>query len=178
MNQYKAILKDNIRQVFDDYIDALTIPEISYFAIGVQDILNKSSASLMSRIEWQMLFKALDYADHDPIRKAALSSQRNIIIFDEIDHVDNLGKEIMHQRKKFEMSKGVVIMERHLTYNYMLTLGTDYSKFDGREFLQKHYQAIQCLLADMKLIIEPIAKHYKTSYFANRLACNDTDSCF
>ena len=168
MSQYKAILKDSVRQIFDDYIDALTIPEISYFAIGVQDTLSKSSASLMSRIEWQMLFKALDYVDHDPIRKAALNSQRNIIVFDEIDHVDSLGKEIMHQRNKFEVSKGLVIMERHLTYNYMLTLGTGYSNFDSRKFLQKYYQDIQHLLADMKLIIEPIARQYKLRYFDNK----------
>lgn len=161
MDKYHAILQASLRETFNDYVDALEIPTIDYIAIGIQSTITQESASIMSRIEWQKTFKALNFAPFDPLRKAALHSQRNLILMDELDYVDNLGKEIMRQRKFHEIDKGLVVMERHLTYNYMLTLATHYSKFDSRAFYFKYKPQICELFNDLKQIVEPIAADFR-----------------
>lgn len=160
-DQYHAIFKENVRELFDDYTTSLKMPEIDYFAIGIQNTINRESASVMSRLEWQKTFKALNFAPYDPLRKAALQTHRSIIFIDELDCLDSLGKEIMRQRKLYEIDKGIVVMDRHLTYNYMLTLGTHYSKFDSQAFYLKYYAQIKHIFEDLKMVLEPIAADFR-----------------
>ncbi len=162
MNQYHAIFRENIRDLFNDYTTSLNIPEIDYFAIGIQNTINRESASIMSRLEWQTTFKAFNFAPYDPLRKAALQTNRTIIFMDELDWVDSLGKEVMLQRKRHEIDKGMVVMDRHLTYNYMLTLATHYTQFDGHAFYLKYCAQIRRVFDDMKLILEPVAIDFRT----------------
>ena len=78
---YLPIITDTTRKTFFDYIDSLDIPQVDYFAIGVQDILSRKSISLMSRKEWQEHFVRNHYAEYDPIRRITLFTKRNIIPF-------------------------------------------------------------------------------------------------
>src|SRR5437870_2607310 len=120
-NSYSPITGTTISTFFD-YVDALDVPQIDYFAIGVQNIFLKKSASIMSLPEWQKIFVVNNYADYDPLRRATLCTKRNIISFTEIDYIDNFGKEIMHQRSLMGIKNGVVFMERLSGYNYIITL--------------------------------------------------------
>lgn len=160
MESYKAIFRADIRSVFEDYIDSLNIPLVDYFAIAIQDPVNLRSASMMSRVEWQKTFKTMNYADHDPIRTAVLNTNRSIICFDEVDHLNTLGNEIMLQRKKHEMRNGVVLVDRRGTNNYMMTLATDYRAFQAKEFLLKHRVELARVFKDLSLILQPIASEY------------------
>lgn len=78
----------------------------------------------MSLPEWQKYFSDNQFAPHDPIRKITLNTKRNLIPFDEIDYVDNFGKEIMRQRSLMGIKNGIILMERFPKHNYMITLGT------------------------------------------------------
>ena len=157
---YKPVFNHEHRRIFAAYINALNIADIDYFAIGFQDTIFRKSFSLMSNLEWQKFFKAQGYAAYDPIRKAAFGCNRNFFSFDHIDYGDNLGKEIMRQRKLHHIVKGLVMMERHLGHNYMLTLATSYSKFNAFEFYMKHCKNLLVLFHDLKKIIEPEVQHY------------------
>lgn len=160
-SSYEAIFDDTIRQVFNEYVKALELPFIDYFAIGVQDRVRMKSASLMSRVDWQKYFKEREFAEHDPIRLASLNTQSKIFTFEEVDCRNNFGKEVMRHRRKHGIQNGLVIMDRTLGHNFMLTLATGYNKFDGYKFYYEQRQAIDSMFADFKSIIEPIAKGYK-----------------
>jgi len=160
MESYKAIFRTDIRSVFEDYIDSLNIPQIDYFAIAIQDPINLRSASMMSRLEWQKTFKAMNFAEYDPIRTAVLNTNRSVFYFDEVDHLNTLGNEIMLQRKKHEMRNGIVLVDRQGTNNYMMTLATDYRAFEGKDFLLKHRAELARIFKDLSLILQPIASDY------------------
>lgn len=163
-NCYKALFNQNHRQAFGEYTQALSVEEVDYFAIGFQDTINQKSCSFMSNLDWQKTFKAQDFAPYDPVRKAALGSTRHFFSFDQIDYCDNLGKEIMRQRKRFGMLKGLVIMERHLGYNYMMTLATGYTNFDAFDFYMRHTKDLKIILSDLKKLLASESKHLMIAY--------------
>lgn len=159
-NKYAPILSDTTRDTFFDYTDSLDIPEIDYFAIGLQKNKCKSSISLMSRPEWQKHFITNQYAAYDPIRKVALNTKRNLIPFSEIDFVDSFGAEIMRQRALMGIKNGIILMNRTPKFNYMITLATEFSKFDPFRFITTYHKELQILKIDFAKIIEKDAKNF------------------
>ncbi len=154
MTSYSPIINDTTKQTFFNYIDSLDIPQIDYFAIGVQNTVDRKSISLMSLPEWQQHFTANQYADYDPIRRVTLCTNRNIIPFAEIDFIDNFGKEIMRQRTKMGVKDGVVLMQRFPKFNYMITLGTGFSRFDAFDFIKRYHYGIRIIKSDLMQLIE------------------------
>lgn len=146
---YLPIITDSTKQAFFDYINAINIPQIDYFAIGIQHIATKKSISIMSSLEWQNQFITNNYVDFDPLRKATLHTKRTIIPFVEIDFIDNFGKEIMQQRAKMGIGNGIILMERFPKYNYMITLGTGFKKFDAYDFLKQYHDKIAFVKSDL-----------------------------
>ena len=114
----------------------------------------------MSSPEWQKYFCDNQFADHDPVRKITLCTKRNINPFEEIDHVDTFGKEIMKQRSLMGIKDGIILMERFSKHNYMVTLGTGFSKFDAFDFMKKYHDKIQLIKSDMIKLIEKDAKNF------------------
>jgi hypothetical protein len=159
INSYSPITTKTTKQTFFDYIDLLNIPQIDYFAIGVQNLITKKSTSLMSRQEWQKHFIDNQYASYDPIRRVALSTKRSLIPINEIDFVDNFGKEIMRQRAIMGIKNGIVLMQRFPEFNYIITLGTNFSKFDAFVFIKQYHDKIALLKEDLIRIIERDAKN-------------------
>lgn len=159
-NNYSPINSNSTKETFNNYIDSLDIPQIDYFAVGVQNTLLKKSMSLMSLPEWQKYFSDNQFADHDPIRKVTLNTRRNLIPFEEIDYVDNFGKEIMKQRSLKGIKNGIILMQRFPRHNYMITLGTGLSKFDAFDFIKRHHDKIQLIKNDLIKIIEKDAKDF------------------
>lgn len=153
-NSYLPILTETTKKTFFDYIDSLDIPQIDYFAIGVQNVAIKKSISLMSRQEWQKHFVLNQYAEYDPIRRVTLHTKRNLIPFNEIDFLDNYGKEIMRQRTLMGIKSGIILMERFAKFNYMITLGTGFSKFDAYDFIKRYHDKISILKKDLIQLIE------------------------
>jgi hypothetical protein len=151
---YSPILTDATRETFFDYVDALKMPQIDYFAIGVQNKLTQQSISLMSNPEWQKQFSYHHYAANDPLRRASLCTPRNVIPLDEIDHCDNFGKEIMRQRALSGVKNGLILMRRFATYNYIITLGTSFSQFRPSDFVLRYYDPITLVKNDFIRIIE------------------------
>jgi hypothetical protein len=158
-NNYLPITTKTTKQTFFDYVDLLDIPQIDYFAIGVQNLITKKSISVMSRQEWQKHFVKNQYANYDPIRRVALSTKRNLIPFNEIDFVDNFGKEIMRQRAMMEIKNGIVLMQRFPEFNYIITLGTNFSQFDAFAFIKQYHDKIALLKEDLIHIVERDAKN-------------------
>lgn len=158
--KYTSINDKSTKAIFFNYIDSLDIPQIDYFAVGVQNIPTKTSTSIMSLPEWQNYYSNNELACHDPIRKITLNTKRNIIPFEEIDYVDNFGKEIMRQRSLIGIKNGIILMERFPKHNYMITLGTGFSKFDAFDFIKKYHDKIQLLKKDLTKIIEKDAQHF------------------
>lgn len=154
------ILTDTTRQTFFDYVDSLDIPQIDYFAIGIQNLIIKKSISLMSLPEWQQHFIAKQYAHYDPVRRVALCTKRNLIPFREIDFVDNFGKEIMRQRAMMGIKDGIILMQRFSTFNYMITLGTGFSKFDAFDFIKRYHDRISLIRSDFIHLVEKDAKNF------------------
>jgi hypothetical protein len=153
-NNYTPILTNTTKKTFFAYIDSLDIPQIDYFAIGVQNHVTKKSISIMSSAEWQKHFTENQYADCDPIRKATLYTKRNFIPFCEIDFVDNFGKEIMNQRSRMGIKNGIILMERFPKFNYMVTLGTGFSNFDSFDFIKRYHDRINLIKNDFINLIK------------------------
>lgn len=151
---YQPILTNTTKETFLDYIDSLDIPQIDYFAIGVQNLNDKKSISLMSSEEWQQHFVRNQYAEYDPIRRISLNTNRNIIPFKEIDFVDNFGKEIMRQRAKMGIKDGIILMERFKKFNFILTLGTGFSNFDSFDFLKRYHDKLSLIKMDFINLIQ------------------------
>jgi len=158
--KYLPILTETTKKTFFDYIDSLDVPQIDYFAIGVQNTLDKTSISLMSRQEWQKHFVINQYAEHDPLRQVTLYTKRNLISFNEIDFINNYGKEIMHQRVLMDIKKGIVLMARFPKFNYMITLGTGFSKFDAFDFIKRYHDKIRLIKNDLIRLIEKDANNF------------------
>lgn len=161
LGDYQAIDELNTKKLFLSYFEILNIPIIDYLAIGVQDNNKKISSSLMSNSEWQNTFRINDFAKHDPIRRTAFNTSCKIFTFDEIDCHDNYGKEIMKQRAKHYIQNGLVIMDRNLYFNYMLTLGTGYKNFNPYPFYFDNFIAINKIFSDLKKIISPLTTQYQ-----------------
>lgn len=160
---YNPIETEESLLTFNKYTKILDIPEIDYFAVGIQSVAAKKSKSLMSLPDWQMFFINNNLAEFDPIRKAALITKRNIIPFNEIDYVDNAGKYVMEQRKAHNISNGIILMERKNKYNFMITLGTDFSKFDAHDFIKKYHDQLGKIKRDLIKIIEKDSTEFLVS---------------
>lgn len=158
--KYSPIIGKTTKDTFFNYIELIDLPEIDYFAIGIQSQITKNSMSLMSLPEWQKHFNYNEYAEFDPLRKATFNTPRNFIPLNEIDFSDNFGKEIMHQRKIFGIKNGIVLMERLNHYNYMITLGTSFSRFAPFDFLKNRYDGLIQLKQDLIKIIDTDAKKF------------------
>ena len=154
LNNYQPIKTASTKQTFSDYIESLDIPQIDYFAIGIQNRVTCQSISLMSLPEWQKHFTENGYANHDPIRKATLYTKRNFIPFCEIDFVDNFGKEIMKKRSNMGIKNGIILMERFAKFNYMVTLGTGFSSFDAFDFINRYYNQLHLIKNDLISLVE------------------------
>ena len=154
INNYLPILTDSTKRVFFDYVDSLDIPQIDYFAIGIQNLHSKKSISLMSLPEWQSHFVDNNYANYDPVRRVTLFTKRNIIPFREIDFVDNFGKEIMRQRKIMGIKDGIILMQRFPKFNYMITLGTGFSKFNAFDFFKRYHDKVHLIKTDLINLVE------------------------
>ena len=157
---YRPIYTSSTKETFFEYISSLRIPQIDYFAIGVQSVFSMKSISIMSLPEWQRFFVANEYAKFDPFRRATLYTRRNYIPFNEIDFCDSLGKEIMRQRQNMGIKNGIILMERFPKFNYMITLGTGYSRFDSFDFLSKFHNQLHLLKNDLIKIIEKDAVRF------------------
>lgn len=171
---YCPIIDKSTKDVFMDYTSAVNLPPIDYFAVGIQDILTRKSISLMSRIEWQKTFVDNHYAENDPIRKTVLNTRRNFISLDDIDFFDNFGKEIMRQRALMGIKTGLVFVEKEAQFNLMITLGSEYSKFDTFKFIQNNYTKMMFLKKDLIKIIEKDARNFLPSYVLEKFThpCN------
>lgn len=165
LGKYQALDSRDKRSIFVDYINAVKVPIIDYIAIGVQDTIHRTSTSLMSRKEWQETFNKLDLASHDPIRKASFQTKSRLFTFEEVDFIDSAGKEVMRQRKKHEIVNGLIVMDRKLGYNFMLTLGTGYKNFKPYRFYLDNKNAIDHLFVDLKDIISPCTKDYQPKIY-------------
>ncbi len=159
-NNALLILTSSTQKTFFDYVDSLDVPEIDYFAIGIQNILENKSISLMSNQEWQKKFIENQYANFDPVRSAALCTSRNVLPFNEIDFLNNFGKEIMHQRALLGIKSGIILMERFDKFNYMITLGTAFSKFDAFDFIKRYHDKILLIKRDLIHLVEKDAKNF------------------
>lgn len=161
INKYYSPIKDiSTKATFSNYIDSLDIPQIDYFAIGIQDVIANSSISLMSSTEWQKYYTYNQLANYDPIRRVALNTKRNIIPFDQIDFFDNYGREIMRQRSLMGIKNGIILMERFPKYNYMVTLGTGFSSFDAFDFVKRYHDKIQLIKNDFMQLIQKEAINF------------------
>jgi|GEM_PF-958719 len=158
LGEYKALDTNSLRSYFLDYIDALDMPIIDYFAIGVQDRIHKKSASLMSRLDWQKTFRSLNLANHDPVRKASFNTNAKIFTFDELDFQDSAGKEVMRQRRLHDIENGIVVMRRLLGHNFMLTLATGYKNFEPYKFLIDNHDSINRIFNDFTELVAPATK--------------------
>lgn len=163
-DSYLPIVDESTKNVFMDYTSAVNLSPIDYFAVGIQDILTRKSISLMSRIEWQKIFVDNHFAENDPVRKTVLNTRRNFISLDEIDFFDNFGKEIMRQRAMMGIKTGLVLVEKVAQFNLMITLGTEYSKFDILKFIKSNHLKITFLKRDFIKIIEKDARQFLPSY--------------
>lgn len=169
-NNYLPILTDSTKRTFFNYVDSLDIPLIDYFAIGVQNTVVKKSISLMSSDEWQKHFVINQYAEHDPIRRVTLHTKRYLIPFQEIDFVDNYGKEIMRQRALMGIKNGIILMQRFPKFNYMITLGTGYSKFDAFEFIKRYHDRISLIKTDFINLIQKDTQLFLPQEIFNHLS--------
>lgn len=169
-NNYLPILTDSTKRTFFNYVDSLDIPQIDYFAIGVQNTVVKKSISLMSSDEWQKHFVLNQYAEHDPIRRVTLHTKRCLIPFREIDFVDNYGKEIMRQRALMGIKNGIILMQRFPKFNYMITLGTGYSKFNAFEFIKRYHDRISLIKTDFINLIQKDTKLFLPQEIFNHLS--------
>lgn len=162
-NNYKPIHNTTTKTTFQSYINSLDIPQIDYFAIGIQNASSKKSMSLMSSPEWQKYFIDNQLAEHDPVRKVTLNTKRTLIPFDEIDFVDNFGKEIMKRRSMMGIKNGIILVQRHPKHNYMITLGTSFSEFDAFDFIKRYHDKIQLIKNDFINIIEKDTREFMPS---------------
>lgn len=169
LGQYEALNSKELRNTFLSYVDALNMPAIDYVAIGVQDTIQKKSASLMSRAEWQNTFKSLNLAKDDPVRIASFNNKSGIFSFDEVDCRSSAGKEVMRQRKRHEIENGLVLIRRDLGTNFMLTLATGYKDFDAYKFFINHTTAIGHVFDDLISMVSPETKGYQFTSLSRQI---------
>ena len=161
LGEYAVLEQKELRTLFLDYIESLEIPLIDYVAIGVQDNLHRTSTSMMSRPDWQSTFKKGGFAKFDPIRKASFNTRNRFFAFEDVNPEDSFGKEIMLQRKRHEIENGMVIMDRQLGHNFMLTLATGYKNFKPHQYYLDYKGVISKIFDDLKLMVKPSTLHYQ-----------------
>lgn len=171
LGKYKSLDRQDLVANFDLYFKALELPFMDYLAIGVQDTIHKTSASLMSNQDWRKTFKELNLADDDPIRKASFSTRAHHFSFDEIDYQNSAGHEVMRQRKLNGIENGLVFMKRSLTHNFMLTLGTGFKNINTYKYLIDYYPNVQKMFNDLIALVTPATKQYQIM-ISNR-PCDD-----
>lgn len=171
LGEYLSLDGTNITTDFQSYIKALELPFMDYVAIGVQDTIHKKSTSIMSSAEWQKTFKELGLANDDPVRKASFSTHTKYFSFDGIDCQNNSGREVMRQRKLHGIENGLVFMERKLSHNFMLTLGTGYKGFNTYKYLIDHHIAIQKVFSDLISLVTPATKPYQVKIINHQDVC-------
>jgi hypothetical protein len=159
MPVYKSVSDEKSNDLFRNYTSSLNIPQIEYFAIGVQDVETKSSISLMSCTEWSEEFYRNNYAPHDPLRQAVLNTNKSFFAFDELDHIDSFGSYIMGKRKKLNMRNGIVLVDRYKDKNVLLTLATGDHRFKPIGFFKLYFQDLKEIKKDFTEIIK---KHIRT----------------
>ena len=160
-NEYLVLDKKNLRETFIDYFQALEIPVIDYLAIGIQDTVNQKSTSLMSNVEWQKTFKNLNFAPYDPIRKAALNSKTTVFSFEDVNHQDLMGSEVMRQRKKHQIENGLVLVRRNLGHNFMMTLGTGFKNFQSHKFFLDYRESTYKIFDDLICLVSPLCADFQ-----------------
>ena len=165
LGTYQALEDKAFRNTFLDYLDAIEIPIIDYMAIGVQDTISKTSTSIMSRPDWQAAFKSLNLAEYDPVRKAAFNTKSNIFSFNELDYNDSFGNKVMQERRRYGIENGIVLIRRHLGYNFILTLATGYKNFQPYKYLFANQQSINYVFNDLISLIKPVSENFHL--FAN-----------
>lgn len=165
LGNYHILEADSVKKVFFEYINALEIPIIDYVAIGVQDTVHMTSTSIMSNSEWQNTFKQLGLAKDDPIRNASFSAKTDFFSFDEIDHQNSRGKEVMKQRRAHEIANGFVIMRRTVGHNFMLTLATGYKNFNSYRFYIDKHLSICRIFDDLISLVKPATMEYQLNSF-------------
>ena len=148
---YQANQNPNKWTDFQNYLNQINIPVIDYIAIGKQDLINKTSTSLKSDQDFEHAF--IELASYDPIRTAIWNTSVNFFTFDSVDYNSKMGKAVMQCRKRFHIEQGLVYVERHKTHNFVLTLGTDYEKFDGMKYFIENNRGIHFIFEDLKGIV-------------------------
>jgi hypothetical protein len=151
---YIPILTESTKNTFFDYINAIKLTPIDYFAVGVENDAKKQFTSLISRPDWQEYIHKKQFADKDPLIKAKIFSRRRLVPFSEIDHIDSVGREIMKQRAAHEIKDGLMLIQKKGQLKYMVMLATGFSKFDYFTFLKKYYSKLDRLKHDLTKIIE------------------------
>jgi hypothetical protein len=73
----------------------------------------------------------------------------------------------MLQRSKIGIKHGLVLMHRTPKFNYMITLGTGFSKFEALGFLKKYLPSIQSLKFDLIKIVNKDAKMFLPEIYFN-----------
>ncbi|MCD8524327.1 MAG: autoinducer binding domain-containing protein [Gammaproteobacteria bacterium] len=161
LGKYTSLDRQDLIANFDLYFKGLELPFMDYLAIGVQDTIHKTSASLMSSQDWRKIFRELNLADEDPVRKASFSTRVNHFSFDEVDYQNNAGREVMRQRKLNGIENGLVFMKRSLTHNFMLTMGTGFKNINTYRYLIDYHSNIQKVFNDLIELVVPATKQYQ-----------------
>lgn len=151
---YTPIAVEATKAIFFDYLSAIKLDPIDYFAVGLENNMQNNFTSLISRPDWQEHLFKQQFTAHDPLIIAKLLSNRSIIPFSEIDHIDSLGNEIMRQRTLFGIKNGLLLIHKRGHLKYMVMLATGFSKFNYYTFLQKYYVKLDRLKHDLTKIIE------------------------
>lgn len=165
LGDYAALDRGDLRGLFLDYVQSLEIPLIDYVAIGVQDNIHRNSTSMMSREDWQSLFKKNGFAQFDPIRLASFTTKTHFFAFEDVSCQDSFSKEIMRQRKKYEIENGLVIMDRQLGHNFMLTLATGYKGFKPHKFYLDYRSSIAKIFDELKEMVKPLTASYQPKIY-------------
>ena len=66
----------------------------------------------------------------------------------------------MYQRNLMEIKSGIILMERFSKFNYMITLGTGFSKFDAFDFIKRYHDKVHLIKKDFINLIEKDAKNF------------------
>jgi hypothetical protein len=138
MKNYQAILKDELNFNFQDYFDIFECKSIDYIAVGVQDTIRKTSTSAMSNREWQLTYSKEKLFIQDPLRQSVFNTKKQIIILDQLQSSNSFESMVMETRKKFGICNGLVLVDRGLGFNVLITIGTGYKSFNPISFFRKN----------------------------------------
>lgn len=133
--QYHKLNSEPLKKYLDNVFLDLKKQGVSYYALGVQDYENNRSTSIMSNTEWQDNFINQKLFEHDPLRRAMINTNKQIILFEELTYKLEMDYHVMEERKKFNISNGLAIVVRNGSYKYIVTVASDYSKFRPESFI-------------------------------------------